>query len=166
MTAGKPRPDDQVQAAVLMDTIQHMAEYLGGPGLPGFCEWIAAQTVNLHMNTPVDPADIQDKMFTLAARFGSEIAEIERAIAPAADMPPGMTVTVSSEIDASLAINFRREGNGLLGTLLSSGHYSGPVLDNRFFSIGQLPPDEITPAEFWGSLLVSIGTLLETDDDT
>lgn len=64
---------------------------------------------------------------------------------------------------ASLHLAVNHTGTGMLVSLTSTGRFSGPSIDRRFYSIGQLPPDVMDPEEFWSPILAFIGRLMAGD---
>lgn len=66
---------------------------------------------------------------------------------------------------AVLTITVKEQpGGGLLASLISDGNMSDPFLDRRFYSMRELPPPDLPPYEFWGTVLSLIGGFLGDPD--
>jgi len=50
--------------------------------------------------------------------------------------------------------------SGFMVGLASSGAYAGPELDNRFYSIGELPPPGLPAVRFWAVMLAEVAQFL------
>lgn len=55
---------------------------------------------------------------------------------------------------------------GMILTLQTRGDFASEDIDNRTYSLGEQPPDDISPADFWAPLLGRIASFLGTDDDS
>ena len=63
---------------------------------------------------------------------------------------------------AQITITARMESSGLLVSLQTDGDYSSEVIDRRFYSIAQIPPPGLDPADFWAPILGHIANFLAT----
>jgi len=74
---------------------------------------------------------------------------------------PELASSESSELAALRLRAFEVDGAaGFMVSMLSEGGYAGPVIDNRFFSFPELPPDGLSPADFWAVVLREAGRFL------
>lgn len=53
---------------------------------------------------------------------------------------------------------------GALASLSTDGAFADEMVDRRFYSIGDMPPANVPPYAFWGTLLAHIGHLMNGDD--
>lgn len=87
-------------------------------------------------------------------------------MSPVADgIPPDQVVTVPGDIAATLTVTARLEGHGLLVSLKTEGDFAAEAVDRRFYSIAELPPADLDPAQFWATILGGISGLLGASDD-
>ena len=72
---------------------------------------------------------------------------------------------VGAGFNAVLTITVKAvPGAGLMASLISDGDMSDAYIDRRFYSIPEYPPADLPPYVFWGSLLVSMGQLMGSND--
>jgi hypothetical protein len=68
-------------------------------------------------------------------------------------------------IDATLTLHVKQDAAGLLVSLAPEGDFDGGTLARRFYSIAGLPPPDLAPEAFWGTLLHDISGFLLADDE-
>lgn len=64
-------------------------------------------------------------------------------------------------VNASITITVYSEFRGLLVSMQTEGDFSDEMMSRRFYSIADVPPPELTSAEFWGPILGQISGFLE-----
>jgi hypothetical protein len=64
---------------------------------------------------------------------------------------------------AIITITADRSGPGILAGIKTSGAFSGPDIERRFFSYDTEPPEDIPPEVFWGKILGDISAALQRD---
>ena len=76
-----------------------------------------------------------------------------------------MAADTPRPIRATLTLTATNEAtpNGLLVSMHSEGDYADEVFARLFYSIGELPPEDLAALNFWSSILVSIGGMLGSD---
>jgi hypothetical protein len=55
------------------------------------------------------------------------------------------------------------DDDGILLSLDTSGAYDSEEFRRRFYSISDPPPPHVTPVNFWGEMLTTIGGFLRSD---
>lgn len=68
-------------------------------------------------------------------------------------MNTGIKITVISDDNETMLVSLATEGD-----------FSDEMIDRRFYSIPEMPPPDLPPRHFWGSLLGSIAPFLSSDE--
>lgn len=66
-------------------------------------------------------------------------------------------------VNTEIKITARAEGNGLFISLSTSGDFSSAGIDRRFYSVPELPPDDLPPEDFWAPVLAEISRFLASE---
>lgn len=69
-------------------------------------------------------------------------------------------IQAKTTVNASITVTARGEGDGLLVSLQADGDFSDEMMSRRFYSIADVPPDNLTSAEFWGPVLEQVAWFL------
>lgn len=68
--------------------------------------------------------------------------------------------TPDNGINGSFTLKVVQHGDGMLVSLASEGHYSDEMFTRKFYSIGELPPPDVTPAQFWAAIMDDVQKFL------
>lgn len=53
---------------------------------------------------------------------------------------------------------------GLLASMSAEGDFADESMSRRFYSFAEMPPADLPPYQFWGTVCSTIGGFLQTDE--
>lgn len=67
--------------------------------------------------------------------------------------------------ETSITVTVKFDHNGMFISAATTGRYTVPDLDRRFWSTDALPPASLPPGEFWGPILADVGGFIGSHED-